>query len=144
LVFVAATPTADGKRDESPEVKWARGVAEEFWEALLDRDSVDDGVERAGGLVSPELISAMNNRTVRDPSSLMKVACEYGHDSSVRVTSEEVSPDKSEVVFNGVLSGKFIFGGEPQTADFRLRVAKESGGRWSIRLFRIREHAPKP
>jgi hypothetical protein len=142
FAFYPALLAADAKKEDSADLKWARGIAKDFWEAYLNGDG------EAGGLLSPELSKSL---TIGDSSAdreLLLLTLPYRH-SAVVVVSEEIAPDRNELILRETLSGKKTIGEETfeqmkVTADYTLRIAKESGGgRWSIRYFRLKERAQK-
>lgn len=122
LFFVQ--PGAVCANDSQAEVAWARGIVKDFFHSAFDRDGA--GV----GLMSPEL--AKSHAWLFDGGQL--VCCNAFH-----IVSEEVSPNGSEVIFKGNVKGGWV--GVRSIMEFHgtfvLRVAKESGGRWSVRYVRL-------
>jgi hypothetical protein len=123
------------------EVKWARGVAEDFWAACRS-----DHPEQAAGLMSPELARAVQTHDFSLPGDKQVTPGEYlrqraelvgyGVGAEVRFDAEELAPDRSEVVFRGRVTGvaRWV---ERVTNRFVMRVAKEPGGRWSVRYLLV-------
>jgi hypothetical protein len=125
LLLLIALP---GRGGEDPrmkaEVKWARGVAEDFFDGVFKREEIV-------GLLSPELASAH----LKGPfSSITRPIREY---STATITLEQMAPDHTEVRFLGILKGDRV------EADFILRIARGGGGAWAIRYITIREKAKK-
>jgi hypothetical protein len=126
-------PGGDGKREKEAELKWANSVAKDFWDALHDCD-----YDAAVGLLSPELSRAMAANT-GSASSYLQFYMVNKTEVSVRSQSEELAPDRSEVVIRGVRTSKEFMGDAKMTEDFTLRIAKgSSGGAWSIRFLRLK------
>lgn len=123
-----------------PELKWARGIADDFWEAMIDGDCLE-----AAGLLSPEL--ARSYRAIeldRAAGYHLSTLIQRIHGiQSVSISSAEMAPDRSEAIFRGMVTGEKQ-GSDPEVKqDFTMRVAKEPGGRWSIRFLRLKEHQEK-
>jgi hypothetical protein len=146
LLFVLLVACVSGvapanKPEVAPEVKWARGIADDFWRALLNGQA-----RQAGGLLSSELANSLVTYEWSGPGEkarLMSLPAHQwltdripaGPSVSVVFVSEELSPDRAEVVFRGQLGGKYQ--DKPVAADFTMRVAKESGGKWAIRFLLV-------
>jgi hypothetical protein len=139
LALGPIVPTAADEKPKShatPEAAWAGAIALDFWEALLNGDGA-----MAAGLLSPELTRSLAQPHFKKSADawLMQLTARHAK-ATVRLDSEAVAPDRSEVVLKGVLSGREYAqkDGPMITADFMLRVAKESGGRWSIRYLQLK------
>jgi hypothetical protein len=136
LVCVLASPIVQ------PEVKWAKGIMDDFWAALLT-DAMPSDWQPYIGLLTPEF--AKSFQTPRGLLSDLDVLGGNYCDSHVTVSSAMLSPDRNEVVFKGLLAGKEK--GDPKgkkvEADFTVRVAKQPGGAWSIRFLRVVERTEK-
>ena len=139
LLFALALPSfvagAEEDAKNAARVKWAKGVLDDFFDATFSGKC-----ETAGGLLSPELAQTVGQRGGVD-GYLWGLRL-FTFDTR-KVTSEEIDPDASEVVFKGELIGK------EKKADFTARVAREGkGGKWSIRYFFVKEREepvkPKP
>lgn len=125
VIVVSVLPTRPFAADRATaDQAWARGIVKDFFHSAFDRDGA--GV----GLLSPEL--AKSHAWLFEGGRL--VCCNAFH-----IVSEEVSPNGSEVIIKGNVKGGFV---QDRYSDsfhgtFVLRVAKESGGRWSIRYVRL-------
>jgi hypothetical protein len=126
-------------------VNWARGIADDFWDAIRDWKTAQAmtllGPEMVKALVSYERWSVGEHREQLiervPPSYLEHLAARYGPDTSVSFESQDVAPDRTEVVLRGALSGKDRDGKAVNDA-LIMRVAKEAnGGKWSIRFLRV-------
>ena len=115
----------DGKQQSDPQLKWVRNIANDFWTCMRGCD-----YRQAAGLLSPELSDAAKGHLFGVEGYLQSLT---GGFSSATTTSEEMAPDRSEVVFRGTLSG------DGPTLEYVLRIAKESNGRWSVRFLRIKQ-----
>jgi hypothetical protein len=110
------------------EVRWARGVAEDFFRAVFAWES-----EQAAGLLSPELSKVLD---LPHGTWIRQFGLPWGPGERVSFESHELSPDRSEVAFRGRLWGKDE--GKPVSADFKMRVAREGpGGKWCVRYLSI-------
>jgi hypothetical protein len=120
---------ADEDAKNAARVKWAKGILADFWDLAGTADW-----RQVEGLVSPDLARAnprTGARVVDLAQEALLIRSKY---DSYKVTSEEMDPDGSEVVFTGELVGK------GRRADFKARVAREAaGGTWGIRLFVVKE-----
>jgi hypothetical protein len=133
----SAQPPA-GKLESGAEVKWARGIADDFWRAMTEGKE-----EQAAALLSPELAKSLAdfawaplvNRRDDTPWSPQKWLAWYlptGEGVSVVFDSADLSPDRNEVVLRGRLTGE----AKHQTfkgADLIMRVSKDAAGKWGIR-----------
>jgi len=125
LLMVGVFPARPSAADCAPaEQDWARGIVKDFFHSAFDHDGA--GV----GLFSPELAKSHAWMFARG----QLVCCNAFH-----IVSEEVSPHGSEVIFKGNVKGGFVQDRYSVSfhGTFALRVAKESGGRWSIRYVRL-------
>jgi hypothetical protein len=146
-LFALCIPSSSPRAQEeaTAEMKWARGIATDFWDAVRNQQA-----EQAAGLLSPELGKALvtyepfagvggERKEVAPPAYLCYLRERYGPKTSISFVSSEIAPDKSEVVFRGTLSGKNRDGKEIK-ADFKMRVAKEgTGGKWGIRFILVND-----
>jgi hypothetical protein len=150
LFFSAAglclfSSAAAANPEPAPEVKWSKGIADNFWKAVLTGQA-----EQAAGLLSPELSKSLvthqwvgsgaAERVVDFPASKwLRQSLPEGPEVIVTFDAEELAPDKTEVVFRGRLTGKTL-GAKRLSSDFTMRVARESAaGKWSIRLILVTE-----
>jgi hypothetical protein len=145
LVLVAFGSPLGAKPETGPEIKWAKGIADDFWKAFTASNS-----KQAAGLFSPELSKAVvsydgfdrvgGDARLIETSPGMYVnglANKYGPKVTVSFDMEELAPDRSEVIFRGKLSGMNYYE-EKVDADFTMRIAKEgTGAKWSIRYLLI-------
>ena len=133
VLLAAAFSPAEQKAKPADELKWARQVVADFFEATADSPAA------AAGLLSPELAKSIQSNphayTFLDQIRRWRY-------KEWKITSEEVAPDGTEIICRGVVKGnKELFWPD---ADFKLRVAKESRkGKWSIRYMRIQERPRK-
>ncbi|HKA06522.1 MAG TPA: hypothetical protein VKD71_04640 [Gemmataceae bacterium] len=141
LVIVAGNTALAA--EPTPEERWARGIAEDFWQALFN-----DNFEQTAGLLSPELATTVvGYEEYRDwrkplnvPMSLRSRAWGYGPATTVSFDSQELAPDRSEVVFRGSLGGKDI-NDKKVKGRFTMRIAKDgSASKWSIRFITFTDH----
>ena len=138
---LAMAPAAN--RGVASEVKWARGISDDFWRAVLGGQP-----KQAAGLLSPELARCLvsqewsgagpKDRLLDLPADRWLAShLPDGPAVSVKVVSEDLSPDRAEVVFRGRLSGKDLRG-ERVANDFTMRVARVASGRpWCIRFLLV-------
>jgi hypothetical protein len=120
---------AANKQVAPAEVKWAEGIVTDFWKAMSDGST-----GMAAGLLSPELSDGLRRGT--DSAGEYLQLLRAWDSVSVERMSHEVAPGGGEIIFKGVNSGKVTYP-EDYKRDFTLRVAKENGGRWSIRFIAI-------
>src|SRR5437588_3996043 len=97
FAFCPALLATDAKKQDSADLKWARGIVKDFWGALLGEDG--DFVE-AGGLLSPELSKSLEIGDSSASRELSLLILPYQH-SPVVVISEEIAPDQSEIIIRG-------------------------------------------
>ncbi len=142
LLIGGESTAAEPKGKAARELKWAKGIADDFWDAMLGEDSG----AAAAGLLSPELRQTLQKDKDGEIKLLSAIQWEctylFGKKLKADFTSQELAPDKKEAVFKGTLSEKAVV-----KADFTLRVAKEGGsGKWSIRFIRLnpRDSTPPP
>jgi hypothetical protein len=128
--LVAAPLPAEEKDNAAPTQRWARGVADDFWAAVL---GPHNDFEQAAGLLSPELIQAIAKVTPEGAPAYLQLLRLYrwGNNGAVTFDLTEVAPDRSEVLFKGVVAG------EVGKADFTMRVGKQPGGTWRVRYLLI-------
>jgi len=130
----------EGKRAE--ELKWARGIAMDFF-AVAGRSRAE-----AEGLLSPEFFKAVSEQ--RDWTFFGELDKHDWNDP--KITTEEMAPNGNEVILKGTLKRTeyVIERNEDNTersrrektleADFTVRIVRESpDGVWRIRYVRIRE-----
>jgi hypothetical protein len=139
LTLVAACAAVSGdaapqaptrqKPEAEPELKWAEGVVNEFFDALKSESPA------VRGLLSPEFAAAWPLDGTYPPLGW------YSFPPSS--LSKTVAPNGGEIIYTGRVKGKEIASGNAiwlqQDADLLLRVARESGGRWSIRYLKLQE-----
>jgi hypothetical protein len=111
------------------EAKWAKGIIDEFF------DAVSRGDEAGLGLLSAELAAVLRS----DPDGVYSRF--FGYDHTFSVLSQEIAPDNSEVIF--VLKLRPMEDVFDTALSVTMRVAKEAQGRWSIRFLRTRSIAAK-
>jgi hypothetical protein len=117
LTLICATPSiahAQDKDKKEAELKWARSIVKDYLEMLTTNP------DQAPTLLTADLREKKIDLTTFD----------YHLDlTSLKFTSEEISPDLDEVVFRGTMKqekGK-------QTFKVLFRVVKEkSSGKWRI------------
>lgn len=140
VILGILTPAFGGDAKGAEDLKWAKRIATEFLE-VVTADPSGEKIMNFTGLLSPELA-----KSLPQASWDIFLGQVWSHYHQAKITSEEMAPNRSEVIFTGILKGKknFAEGNNFPDADFTLRVAKESeNGRWSIRFIRIRERAAK-
>jgi hypothetical protein len=135
IVFAATVDTparADDEVKKQAEVKWARGVADDFLKALKKRDSAN--VE---ALLVPEYAKLLKDRTPNNPEPADAVYDRTMAFDKWTVTFEEISPDRDEAVFKGELKSASA------TRPFVLRVVKDKAlGRWRVGLVSAEDEEP--
>jgi hypothetical protein len=156
VLFGVAVPASADEKVHKAEMKWARGVADDFWEALLNTKDyylgpgippAPEGVAQAAALLSPEFSEALTSyewdgkqtRKLQPPAYLRAIAKKYICEASVAFTSAEMAPGGGEVIFQGVVSGT-----DPDEKKvrqvFKMRVAKVArSGKWGIRYLRLKD-----
>src|SRR5262249_26135570 len=100
LVGCALSLAGDDASGKKAKIKWARGIATDFLDCLLDPE-----YDRAAdALLSPELY----RRIITDGGvRLVKFGpVNNWRPQEASITSEAIAPDESEVVFKGVLKGE--------------------------------------
>ena len=123
----------DVKRTET--VNWAKRIVVDFLQTTTTEYPI-----MALGLVSPELARVMPREESRE-RNIIKVL-HWGYDKH-EIVGTEIAPDASEIVFSIIVRAKADYA--CRDADMTIRVAKEAGGRWSIRFVSMKEReAPKP
>jgi hypothetical protein len=131
-VFVCSYAPAPEGATDAAKIKWAKGIAADFWEAIADMK-----YEAAAGLLSPELCKDFRNNHDGDYNLICLLGMSSLHKISCSPRSAELAPDGSEVIFIGV----FTHGEEK--GDYKMRIAKEGNGRWSIRYLRLKVRKEK-
>jgi hypothetical protein len=127
LLSVTVASADDAK--SKAELAWARKIATDFLETIYDGDKT------ALGFLSPELSRALTYRDVLEP---------FLGSTNPKIISKQVAPNGCEVIFAGILEGSELSGKKVYPdKNFTLRVAKENGGRWSIRFIRVTERQVK-
>jgi hypothetical protein len=135
IIAIGARPVAHAKEPDrnDAELKWAKGVAEDFLAAM---QSGDDSQARQlmnkemGALVDAD-ITWFNIR--RNTSIAL--------DRSATFLEEMMSPDKDEASFRGRLEGANS-NRQPMQSRFTLRVAKDKeSGKWRVAFFTFSEPA---
>lgn len=131
----------DSGTQKAAELKWARGIAEDFLDATLSREPDQAEVLLGSDLkkiISPEQHSNEIRNWLAD-----EVYNQGYRSKSLQI--EEIAPDKDESQFKGILKGEKV------EADFVLRLVKEKdSGKWRVNYFHIakreetKEPAPKP
>jgi hypothetical protein len=134
--------SSTAKPDPASQLKWAKGIADDFWRAVFAFQA-----EQAAGLLSPELSKSLvtqewsgageGHRLLDLPAGeWLGKRLPRGPDVIVAFDSQELSPEGSEVVFRGHLMGKA--GDEEVNANFTMRLVRESaGGKWCIRFLLV-------
>jgi hypothetical protein len=112
---------APEKKDE--ELKWAKGIAEDFLDAMRASNC-----ERAKLLMNKELTAAVNaDINWFNQSGNTGV----GGDGPTTILEEFMAPDKEEAVFRGRQEG--VSGTSKLQAKFTVRVAKDKeSGKWRV------------
>lgn len=137
VLWYSAASAANARDSVPPELKWAKSIADDFWKALIDGEPYE-----AAGLLSPELTQSYSAQALdKGAGSYLAYVIERNHGiKSVSISSAKMAPDRSEAIFRGMVTGE----NDPEVKhDFMMRVAKEGGGRWSIRFLRIKHHQEK-
>lgn len=111
FTFAPDICAADGKPSPAPELRWARDIAKDFLDSLLEFD-----YDAAAGLLSPELFRTEDTRTRR-----LDWVMSYKTNASVSLTHEELAPDRSEAIFRGTMSAMYEVTAKKTTWDFSLR-----------------------
>ena len=131
------------KPDTTAEVKWAKGIADDFWRAVFAGQE-----EQAAGLLSPGLSKSLVEYDISGAGEKTQVLAwpagrwlamnlPQGPGASFAFDSQELSPDRAEVVFRGHLAGKDMIG-EKVASNFLMRIARErAGGTWCIRFLLV-------
>jgi hypothetical protein len=134
VLFATPTPASAGGKKKKAELRWARGVAREFLDIAVDKDR-DRSImpTSVAGLISPHAAEGILGQ--RDINPLWKLS----KFTEAKITREQVSPDRREVIFFGTLAGSRWESEKDKTATFKMRLAKEPGGRWSIRSLLVTE-----
>jgi hypothetical protein len=130
---VCATALGDDKPDKkTEELKWAKGIADDFLNAGTRHDA-----DQAVLLLSAEFVKSIaQQRTTPDSYLHTRFSDVTGAKSSI--TSEEMAPDKDEGSFRGT------FTAENGEASFSIRVAKEKeSGKWRVSYFVIGDRKKK-
>ena len=140
VVFCTPCLAADDKQAAAAELKWARGIADHFWEAVFDSDS-----DIAAGLMSSQLGLLVHRRAgVTEEYITQMVSYYIGKGNTASVVSQTLAPGGGEAIFKGVLTGRDDDGKITRTADYVMRIAREApGGKWSIRYIRVKDREAK-
>jgi hypothetical protein len=140
LVAVCIVPARADDDAKKAELKWARGVADDFLSAMKKGDS-----KSAAALLTAEYSKALagNKEKKSVAESLERVFGVSGFFfEGAAVTEEFIAPDKDEVQFKGSLvwaSGKDL---DTVTA-LTLRVVKEAG-RWRVGFVLVGDRMDRP
>ncbi len=110
---------------------WAKRIVTDFLDAAVSVDRDDQRCPEVVGLLSTEYAEAIKSDK---RWSFLDIIPEQRY-SSPKITSEEIAPNGSEIIFAGTMTNK-----KGREATFTVRVARESEkGKWSIRYFRLKE-----
>src|SRR5689334_16557181 len=96
LLSATARCSAKGRAKPTDQRKWARQVMADFFESAAKTPAV------AVGLLTPELAKSI--LADRQAYTFIDKIRRWNY-KEWRVTSEEVSPDGTEIIFRGVLKG---------------------------------------
>jgi thioredoxin family protein len=128
---LARTTQEPEKKDE--ELKWAKGVAEDFLAAMCKGDEGQTQLlmdKQMVGVVQGD-INWFNHFTATGAT----------RDGSATIAEEALSPDKDEVVFRGRLDGNNANG--PVQSKFTIRLAKDKeSGKWRVSFFTYSDPVP--
>jgi hypothetical protein len=143
VAVLAGEPASAPADKAAAEIKWARGVADDFWLAVLAGQT-----KPAAALLSPELAKSLATfetigagegyRLSEWPADRwLSENLPTGPDVTVTLDAGEVSADRTEVLFRGRLTGKSRRGTVLE-ADVTMRVAKETAtGKWAVRFLLV-------
>lgn len=125
----AADPAADqaAAAKKMRELAWAKGVAEDFLQAMCGFEQ-----EQVAVLMSSDLRKEIVMQSSLDHWVGRVSRADVG--GSAKITDEQIAPDIDEAAFRGTLHGS------KKTADFSLRLVKEKdSAKWRVIFFRFRE-----
>ena len=130
------------------ELKWARGVAEDFLSALQSNN-----LGQARLLMAKDLLKQENDRLDKlgpefaDDQRMTSrfTTAEFRVKGTAQILREEIAPDQDEAVFRGELQGQFSEKAKRVRADFALRVVKEKEtGTWRVSFLNWTNVRPVP
>jgi hypothetical protein len=122
---VAAEQAAAAKKMH--ELAWAKGVAEDFLEAICGFEQ-----DQVAVLMSSELRKEIVMQSSLDHWVGRVSRADVG--GSAKITEEQIAPDIDEASFRGTLQGS------KKTADFSTRLVKDKeSGKWRVIFFRFKE-----
>ena len=134
LAACAGPLHADDDAKKKAELKWARGVADDFLGAAKRGDKA--GVE---ALLAGEYAKLLTERDVFKSPPAEVMAEKTGGFEKATISAEDISPDQDEAVFKGVLESK------SGTRAFTLRVVKgKDAGRWRVGFVAVEDEKPHP
>lgn len=120
---------ADADTRKATELKWAKGVAADFIEAI-QRINVTEAAALTTASYHKAIID--DDREKSDRTFFGQIYFSPFKDGPVAIVSEDIAPESDEAVFAGTLKK-----GE-EVADFKLRVIKEKeSGKWRVSFFRF-------
>jgi hypothetical protein len=135
MVLLAGDAPQDLDR-KANELRWAKGVAEDFLAAALAGDD-----KAAASLIDATLKAAHAKDGETAFASWINNALAIQRYSNAAIKTETIAPDSDEAVFRGSMLRL-----EPnQIYDFSIRVVKEKeSGKWRVSMFRwSRAETPK-
>jgi hypothetical protein len=124
------------KDKKSAELKWARGVASDFFEAAFKANLV-----MAENLIDSSLKKNFEKRGKTELKEWLNNSIAIQNFREPAIATEAIAPDRDEAVFTGTFRAKDR---PKKVLTFTLRVVKEKdSGKWRVSYFRFQEKDEK-
>jgi hypothetical protein len=137
LLMASLQPTvraADDTERKAAELKWAKGVASDFFDAAFKGN-----VEQAESLLDPTLKKTFAKEGENRVREWLNNSIGIQGFRSPSFSSEEMAPDADEAAFKGTFRSDSSF------YHFNLRVAKDKeSGKWRVCYFQFNTRDKKP
>lgn len=133
VMLISPAYSADERDKKSEELKWAKGVAMDFFDSAFSGH-----IEQAESLIDSSLKAILAKDGEKRMSEWLNnsIAIQGYHSPVIR--SEKIAPDQDEASFQGTFQRK------EKTFEFSLRVVKDKENRkWRVCYFHFKDRAEK-